>query len=314
MNKLYCKFSIITLIFILAGISVTAQTKAQADAEIAEKVRIAFEEMDKNNYKNLSEIESYGSKLIPYLKPYMTGSDLSIRYVALSFLEKVKEPEYVPSFLTAIRDPDAKTSRVAAQYLYDNYDHKMLAQNAAVGDALRQGAAHGHHSMSLIILLGYFPGAETEKALLSIRNKDDLRNWTANREIYFTAEILSTVPVYLSLYRIDKQKYFSLFGDLIKKASSSEIEFLLFTLNYIDDKDLLKQIFDKGIISRKILASEYEIEGGLVPNPMRVVDLTVNRFAEKLDINLGFKLQETRYSPNKLNIARRKITAKLAAM
>ncbi len=314
MKKILYKFSSLILIVILATLFVAAQSKTQDDAKIAEEVRIAFERSAKYDFKKLEELKLYGNKVIPYLEPYLTGSNLGIRYLALDFLKNAREIQYIPSFLTAIRDSDPETSRVAAQYLYDNFDHQTLAQNAAVGEALRQGAANGHHSMSLIILLGYFPEAETEKALLPIRDKENLKYWTDNREIFFDAEILSNVPVYLSLYRIDKQKYFALFSDLIKKASSGEIEFLLFTLNYVDDKILLKQIFDKGIVNRKILASEYGIEGGLMPNPMRMADLTVNQFVSKLNLNLGFKLQETRYSPAKINLARQKISAKLAAM
>lgn len=148
--------------------------------------------------------------------------------------------------------------------------------------------------------------------MLSILNKDDLRGWSNKSEYSLSFEMLSNVPVYLSLHRINNQKYSAPFSDLIKKASSGEIEFLLFTLNYIDDKTLLKQIFDKGIVNRKILDTEYGIEGGLMAKPMRVTDLTINKFAGKLKTNLGFKLRE-RYTPAKINIARQKILAQLAA-
>ncbi len=312
MKEIFYKHCTLLLIIILIGITIAAQNKGQEDAEIAKKVKRAFDSTVEGDYQWADEIKPYGKKLIPYIEPYLNSSDANARRRVLNLIKESKETEYIPLFLKALGDPNL--SRKAALYLFDNFDHQTLAQNAAVGEALRQSAANGNTSMSSIILLGYFPGAETENALLSIRNKENLSYWTNNREIFFDAEILSTVPVYLSLYRIDKQKYVVPFSDLIKKASSGEIEFLLFTLNYIDDKTLLKQIFDKGIVNHKILASEYGIEGGLMPNPLRMADLTVNRFAEKLDVNLGFKLQETRYSSSKLNIARQKITAKLAAM
>ena len=312
MKKIFYLISPLILI-ILTNTIVFSQNNSQSEPEITAKLKKSIEKSLRYEYPSDDEIEPYGSKIIPYLKPYLNDSELRVRLLALNLLIEFKDPETLPFLLPAVSDPDSSMSRIAAQHLYDNFDHQTLAQNAAVGEALRQGAAKGHHSISLIILLGYFPGTDTEKALLSIRDKDDLRYWTNNREIFFDAEIFSNVPVYLSLNRIDNQKYSAPFGDLIKKASSGEIEFLLFTLNYIDDKILLKQIFDKGIVNRKILASEYGIEGGLMANPMRMMDLTVNRFADKLKLNLGFKTQE-RYTPSKINIARQKITAQINSL
>ena len=291
-----------------------ATAQSTPDAEIAEKVKIAFEKAVKYDFKPLKEIETYGKKLIPYLEPYLSGSDLSIGYLALDLVKNGREPEYIPLFLVALRSSDIEMSHRASLYLYDNFDHQMLARNAVLGDALRQSALKGNHSLSSIILLGYFPEPATEKALLSIPTKTSLAYWTNDQTNGFDMEIDSTVPVYLSLYRIERGKYAARFAELVTKTSSGEIEFLLYALNYIDDSALLKLIFEKGIVDRKILPSEYGFEGDPPASPIRTKDLTVTQFARKLNLNLGFKVQETRYSPKKINIARQKIAAKLAAL
>jgi hypothetical protein len=306
------------LLFVLFVVTVnvfsqnnTPSAQAATDAETGEKVRVAFEQAIKDNFKPLKEIKSYGKKIVPYLEPYLNDSDLGVRVLAVGLLDNVKEPEYLPLLATALRNSEKGVSRRAALYLYDNYDHQTLARNIAIGDGLRQSAANGNGSFSLILLLGYFPALETEEALLTIPADTDTRYWTENREITFGSEILTTVPVHLSLYRINKEKYHLSFADLIRKASPGEIEFLLFTLNYINDPALLKLIFEKGIAVRKVLPSGYGNHGELLSNSLRLADLTVNTFAEKLDLNLGFERQETAYAAKKLALAKQKIAERV---
>ena len=306
------KFLPIISVLIIAVFSTqtaAAQNVAASDAEIREKVKIAFEKALKYEYPSFSEIRIYGEKLIPFIEPYLDSPNETVRLLALDEIKDFKVPENIPLLIKALGDPS--NFRAASQYLYDNFDHQTLARDSRVGDALRASAANGNTSLAAIILLGYFPGGDTETTLLSIRQRKDVRYWTDNREIGFAADIVSTVPVYLSLFRLDNQKYFQPFSDAVKKASSGEIEFLLYTLEYIDDPTLLKMIFAKGIVSRKILESEYGIEGGLMPGALRIGDVTINQFAKKLNLNLGFKLRETRYAPGKFNLARQKITAAL---
>lgn len=309
---LFLMFVGTTVCYFSQNSRVVAQTAP--DTEIAEKVKQAFDPSRKYDYQWEDEIKPYGKKLIPFLEPYLNDPDGSVRRKVLNLVKDIKELEAVPLLIKSLYNSDLGILRLATFYLYDNFDHQTLARNAAVGDALRASAAQGNGSLSSIILLGYFPAPTTEKVLLSIPAKTSLNYWTNNRAIGFETEIPSTVPVYLSLYRIDRQKYAAPLTDLIKKAAPGEIEFLLFTLGYVDDPALLKLIFEKGIVNRKVLPSEYGIEGELLANSMRTNDLTVNQFARKLDLDLGFKIQETRYAPTKIVRARRKIAAKLATL
>lgn len=284
-------------------------TPTAENFEIAEKVKRAFDSRRKYDSHWEDEIKPYGVKLIPYLKSYLKDPDDSVHLKVLNLLKDIKEAESIPLLAEALRDPSLDVSKRAALYLYDNYDHTVISQYPEVGPALRQGVTNGNKSIASIILLGYFPGRETEIALSTTGGADFY--WSAKKD--FVSEIKLATPIFLTLYRLNAPDSYQQLIAQIRTAKSDEIEFLLYALEFVDDPAILKLVFEKGFADRRVPYSEYGNHGRHLPNARRVADLTVDKFAEKLGLTLGFEMYgETAYSPKKLSAARQKIAATLA--
>lgn len=301
---------------------VYAQKDNTENEAIKKKVEEAFKLMEADSYLWNEGLKPYGKKVIPYLATYFESADTTRASQVLAFLGTIKEPETIPLLLRLLNgnyetltiESKPYLSENAGVYLYDNFSPQMLGHRDDVRKALIDNLTSSNATLTTVMLAGYFPGEDMEKALLAVKT-DRKFGYISKKDDCFVGDIKITVPTYLSLYRINPDKYRD---SLLQRAAKTDIDnlgLLLCSVKYIEDKQLLKTVFEKGIKINDILYTEIGIEGQILPNSARIKDFTIFKFAEKFQINLGTKVDYVvRYSPHKINSVTRNIRQKLNSL
>lgn len=299
----------------LVGASRAQIAVSPEEAEIERKVNEAFRSKSKTDYRWADDIKPYGKKIMPFLVRYLSDPDGSVQLQVLELLKDIKEMESVPLLLTALNSTNSAVSRTSAEYLFDNFAASALAERGDLKNALIKNISSKNRNLNVVTLLGYLSGDDTEKALLSVET-DETFGFRSVKDGCFGTTVKLNAPLSLSLYRINRAKHYERLKTAIARADSADSEFFLCSIKYIDDKNLLKALFEKGIKNPAILESAYGIEGQLPSSPERIKDLTVFQFVKKLNLkDLMISEDEPgRYSSKLTQNAVGKIREKLNSM
>ena len=155
------------------------------------------------------------------------------------------------------------------------------------------------------MLLGYFPGKETESLLREVRDRKE-RSQTKLFEWF--PVVMVSLPANVALSRLgDKRSRMALL-DAIEASRPAELEFLLTAIREIDAPEVLYSL-------KRALDDQREVSAG-VPSgaepKRRLCDEPVNAFVKRLQLNVGVELSSARrYSKAEIDAVRNGIDASI---
>lgn len=254
--------------------------------DIAVQVNAAFAAARQENYELISQLAEQGAQIIPYLKPYLQDDNEMLRLQAVALLTASADPAVVPLLTLALRDASQELRARAALALYERHDPLQLAERSEVGEALRASIDQGNDAAAALLLLGYFPGKSSLKALQAL-NK---RAGDAQTELATWAPV---VPVRLaaavSLSRLGDQAGRLTLLQTSAESTPAEREFLLSVLREIDSPEVLHAL------AAGTLGDVSPIGGGVpsgVQPQRRLCDLAVVSFVKRLSLKVNFVVDD----------------------
>lgn len=294
------------------------------DQDIARQVQAAFNEVRKNGETTrLSQLESLGEKLIPYLEPYLKEVNANIRAEAVNLALKIGGEKAFDFAVLALQNsrPQIRKETAANLYFYysqykkylrhenslpsgdysryKSFSSENIAANQLMGSALRTMVKSGNSNVEAIFLLANFPDEETKIAL---KGSFKRRNYTSNSRIRYENALAAEI----TLARINNQETIEY---LSKQANLSNIETLKFLLKNITEiespkillalsKTLENKTYIEGKLTSAQIVQKFRLPKGSHVDtiPLRLCDLAVESFVKKLDLKTSFKLHSGIYA------------------
>lgn len=276
-----------------------AMPKKVTNQDIEKQVKIAFDEAQKGNFEFSSKLSKYGEAIIPYLEPYLSDSDMSVRGEVVSLLKEIGGEKTLGLMAKALGDSEPDIQIRTANALYVNYPRKLISSNQLIGTALRRSVETGNDGVSALFLLSYFPGVETEKVLKTLsKNKDSER---LTKLFDWSPAVDVSLPTDVALARLEDLESRNNLLELIESAKPEELEFLLEVIEEIDSPQILQLL-------KIALDDTREISSGVPSHARpkrRLCDLAVNSFVKRLKLKINFKLSDSqRYSKQQISKVR----------
>lgn len=278
---------------------------AEQTVNIEQQVEQAFQAARKNEFDRVSRLPALGPRVAPLLAPYLRDAQVDLRREAVAVLAAIGGAAALPLLLEALGDQDADISERAARVLYTQYEPTSLARDKAAGLALRASVLAGHRTAAGLLLLGYFPDAENERALRVVvdefgAERTKLSDWTPL--------VAVALPAQVALSQLGDHAARAALLRAIDHASIAEAEFFLSVLRDIDSPTVLHAV-------KKTLGDNREIASG-VPSGAgprrRLSDAAVNAFVRRLNLKVDFELADSRrYSDEQVAQVRRLIDTSL---
>jgi hypothetical protein len=284
---------------------VSEQQSKNANDNIKKQVDKAFEAARKGNFGPSSVLQKQGSVIVPYLAPYLNDSSEDVRGQVVALLKVLGGEDALSLLVKALADASADVRERAARALYENYDPLKISKHTDSGTALRQSVKAGNNSAAALLLLGYFPGKETESLLRGVRDRKE-RSQTKLFE--WSPVVMVSLPANISLSRLGDKKSRMALLETIEASSLGELEFLLKTIREIDAPEVLHLL-------KRTLDDEREVNAG-VPSgaepKRRLCDEAVNAFVNRLQLNVGVQLSDARrYSKAEIDTVRNGINSSI---
>lgn len=273
----------------------------------AERVAAAFTAARSGDFGPSSDLQQLGEAVVPLVAPYVEDREEDIRRQAVALLAAIEGEAAIAPLAAALSDESADIRQRASVALYDNYAPQVLAGRPELGVALRDSLRQGNESGAAILLLGYFPGPETEAALRELRARrgDDL-----TEVLVWTPVVPVSLAVDVALSRLGEGSARAAVMDRIAEGELDTLAFLLHALRDIDAPAILQALKDATLDDpREVVAGEVPSDGA--PH-IRLQDLAVTRFVERLALPVAFEVSGTkRYSGEEIAAAREAIDARV---
>lgn len=273
----------------------------------AERVEAAFDAARSGDFGPSSALAEFGEAVVPLLGPYVADRDEEVRRQAVALLAAIDGEAAIAQLALALSDVSADIARRASVALYENYAPDRLAARPELAAALRESLKQGNESGAAILLLGYFPGAETEAALRGLR---DRRGDGLTEVFVWTPVVPVALAVDVALSRLGDQVARDSVMRRIDEGEFDTLAFLLHALREIDAPPLLHALKDATLDdTREVVAVDRP--SGVEP-PLRLQDLAVTRFVERLGLAVGFEVSGARrYSDEEIAAVREAIEARV---
>ena len=289
--------------------SQTANQIAPGQKDLEKSVKEAFAEYEKTgNAALLLELPRVVG-IIQYLETYSKSGKPSVREQVIGLTGQIKADEAIPLLVRGVADSERRNAEIASEILFKNYSRETLVNNRDLDNSLSKSGINGNNSIAFYPLLGYFPTAANQKIIGE--NCEKLTAGKSKLDFFDTQKSLVACVVRSGIGTEKGARWIEKF----RAEYGHSFYFLLANLNLIEDPNTLKTIFNAAIIDDSPLDPVFIEFGVPHPNPKyepRLLDLAVNKYAERLKINLGFKLEEAkRYSKTQVFIARRKILVEI---
>lgn len=272
------------------------------DNALAHQVKAAFAAARQENYELVSQLAEQGPALIPHLQPYLSDDNEMVRLQAVALLTTFTDPAAIPLLTQVLRDSSQDLRARAALALYERYDPTELATHSAVGEGLRASIEQGNDAAAAILLLGYYPGQGNQKALRTLRERagegqTELATWSPVVPV--------SLPIAVSLSRLGDKAARSILLKTSTKGDVPERHFLLTVLRELDALEVLHAL------AAGTLGDASPIGGGVpsgVEPQRRLCDLAVTAFVKRLNLKVGFSVDEQRrYAPAEIDAVRQAI-------
>ena len=204
----------------------------------------------------------------------------------------------IPAVVAALAENNEDLRSRAALALYDLPEPEELAKHKEAGANLRKAVRDGHRSAAALLLLGYFPGEETERLLNDVASErppqnTKLKNWGPVVPASLPARVAA------SLLGVPAARRYLL--DQVESMPAEQRQFLLEAIREIDAPELLHRLAislgDKTIISGGAPAG---VEG-----QRRLCDLAATALVRHLALPVDFKVDDgVRYTDAQIETVR----------
>lgn len=281
----------------LAGKCVMAKQPTHVEQQVVQ----AFQAARNNEFDHISQLPALGPRIAPLLAPYLRDEQAEIRREAVAVLAALDSEASIPLLLEALGDSDTDIRERAARTLYFQYPPDAMARDKTLGPALRSSVRAGSPTAASLVLLGYFPDPENERALREVAAESggDPTQLSDSGPLVTVA-----LPAQIALSQLGDRIARDALLRAIDGASLAEAEFLLAVLRDVDSPTVLHAI-------KKTLDDEREIAGGLPSGAgprRRLRDAAVEAFVRRLNLKVDFKLHDSRrYSDEQIARVRRLI-------
>lgn len=287
------------------GVSVQTQTTDGANLE--ERVKRHFDATARGLYLPNDRLENEGAAIFPYLKFYQDDANPLVRSQVLWFLGKIVVADSLPLFSKALADNDVGVSADAARILYQFYPPTMFENDAEIGANLRRSVAAGNDSTATLLLLRYFPGAETVRTLEAVTKKN---RRSVNSSFLGFPMVAPSLAANVSLSVLGSAGADEVLLSKIKNGAQNDLEFLLRSVDFISDKKILTGLFQKTIVDARVIQAAKDSAALSYRNRLaRMEDLAVYVFTQKLKLESEIKIKENkRYQNHEISDAKQKIS------
>ena len=246
-------------------------------------------------------------EIIKYIEPYLSSKDENIRLFVINLLVDIKASETVPLLVRGVEDTEKNNAEKASDIIFVNFDRRTLENRIELKDALIKSIEKGYASEAAYLLLGYFPSA-ANRAILE-RKCSEFQNGKKRNDISERAKF-TLVCVLKSTVGTENG------AKLIEQSRSAEYKdytYLLEKLSLIEEAETLRILFQIFVYDTRLYVTHIDPSPPeMLAGEPRVLDLAINKFAERLKLNVGFKLEDDkRYTQRQVNLARRIILTKL---
>lgn len=270
------------------AIVMTEQTAPRPKLQLQERVRLAFESVRDNDLTGVTQLQTEGAPLVLLLTNYLSDKDDAVRREAVSLLSCVAGPAALPLLITALNDSAAEIRERAARALYEKYDVPTLVAEPGLEKSLLQSVNTPEPPAASVLLLAYFPSAESTNALTKLR---DLRPVQAIKLHDWSTPIPLDLVAKVALARHgsleDQQSVIQAFAS----PAVSHAEFLLAALREIDSSTLLRE-FSKFLDDTREASTLMHSAPNLRP---RLCDLAVNALVKRLELKVSFAIGAYRH-------------------
>ena len=279
---------------------------ARREQEVAQRVEAAYRAARQGDYGPLAELTAAGAAVVPHIAPYLADRDAAIRRETIVLLGVADGEAALPLLLRALADPVEENRDRAARAVYERYDPARVAAQAGAGQALRAGAAAGSPSAATLLLLGYFPGPETEAVLRAERDRAPA---VRTKLFQWSEPVPTALPAAVALSRLGDRPARAALLRAVEGASLGELQFLLAALREIDAPEVLHALKRKTLDDQRETFSDTPV--GAEPG-RRLCDDAVDAFVRRLSLATGFALRQAgRYGEAEIAEVRRQIDAAL---
>lgn len=280
-------------------------------AKLEESVKKAFAQLEKNDPIAVYQLPRT-VKIIKPLEFYSNSQNKDVRLVVLRFLALLKADEAIEMLVRGVADAESYNAERAAEILFENYDRQTLQDNSNLDDVLGKSVLEGNDSIATYVLLSYFPNSANKKILenkcAEVKNKGVPADYLDTQKSLVACIVLSGVGTEKGALLTEK----------FRTAAGRSFGSMLDNLDLIDDPHTLEILFQNTITDDQPFDPVFIESGVRYANPkyaMRLLDLVINRYAQHLKVDVGFKLvEEKRYGKLQVAAARRKILAAIAAL
>lgn len=260
---------------------------AKQAVTVEQQVEQAFQAARKGDFSHIGALPKLGPSAVPSLAPYLRDADVGMRREAVAVLAVIGGAKSLPLLVEALGDREAEIRERAAQALYSRYEPTALARDKTLGPALRSSVRAGSPTAASLLLLGYFPDPENERALRAVVEQfgDEPTQLSDSGPLVTVA-----LPARIALSQLGDRIARDALLRAIDGASLAEAEFLLAVLRDVDSPTVLHAI-------KKTLDDEREIAGGLPSGAgprRRLRDAAVEAFVRRLNLKVDFKLHDSR--------------------
>lgn len=216
----------------------------------------------------------------------------------------------IPLLIRRVENNDGNKSEEASDILFVNFDRRTLENRTELGDALIKSIEKGYASEAAYLLLGYFPSAANRQILES--KCSEFQNGKKKNDISERAKFVLVCALKSSVGKENGMM-------LIEQSRSAEYKdytYLLEKLNLIEESETLRILFQIFVYDNRHYITYIDPSPPeMLAGEPRVLDLAINKFAERLNLDVGFKLKEDkRYTQRQVNLAQRTILAKLSEL
>jgi hypothetical protein len=279
-----------------------AQQQSQASGgDMAAQIAQAFAEVQQGNLAAMTDVEKMGAAAVPLVANYLANPDEAVRREAVSLLGVVAGKSALAPLTDALVDQAAEIRERAAVALYQRYDPETVVAQQPAAKTFARHMELGEPAASVLLMLGYLPGDETERLLREhIRRARD----ETVKLFPWSDPVPSSLPAQVALARLGDRQAMAELVVASENGAVAELVFLLSVVRDIDAPRVLHAV-------KKCLDDERETTTGVPSGTQpkrRVCDEAVDAFVARLKLDVSFPLRDSqRYRPEELDEVRRLI-------
>jgi hypothetical protein len=321
MNRLKIIIVIFAVIFMIAaqhnmGFAQKSSSQKHLNPKIERSVKKAFDALRNEDFQYVNKLESLGEKLIPYLEPYLFDENDLVWHEVLNLLVIFYTKE--GSVLLAKMLADQESFYGTSNKIHEFLKASVIAESPEIRAALLKSFSENRYSLTGILLLKSFPGAETEKVLEKV--KLDYGDKTEVLPIQFLTLRISLVAN-LVLCNINNSTGCGDLTQQIETITTNEAFFLMLMLDDIKNPEILQKLQNSLLADTRIYVSTqseaiYKNPDGssrFVRPQSRVCDIAVDFLIRRFKVKVSFEAGKKTYTQSEIDELNKKLNLALVS-